>query len=207
MRKTKTAIIAAACALAVAACALCACGQQDDPAAAGTDAPAAAQQEGGAIAAQDGDKEAANTEKDGGKAESASAGKQAVSDGKSDPGKKESAGSASAPKQSASPGKSDPGKTSSKKHSHTWATRTVSDGKVWVVDEDEWDEKVWVGDHIHCSCGLDWYNTESYIEHQDVALCGSSVVNDYEWVHHDATGHYETKSHTETYCTGCGAVK
>lgn len=92
-------------------------------------------------------------------------------------------------------------------HEHSWATRTVDDGDVWVVDQAAWDEQVVTGGHIHCTCGMDWYDSQSYANHQDEALCRYSVVTDYEWVHHDEVGHYEHMSHTETYCTGCGAVQ
>ena len=91
-------------------------------------------------------------------------------------------------------------------HVHTWATRTVSDGQNWVVDQPAWDEQVAVGSHYHCTCGYDWYD-QSMIAHQKEAGCNVSAVTDYEWVHHDEVGHFEESTHTETYCTGCGAVQ
>ena len=131
-------------------------------------------------------------------------------------GQEQKGASSSASSGGASPagGGSDGGSTPSSsggeptpaQHEHTWATRTVSDGEVWVVDQAAWDEKVAIGDHYHCSCGMDWYDTDSYISHQDDALCSYSVVTDYDWIHHDEVGHYEQRSHSETYCTVCGAI-
>lgn len=102
-----------------------------------------------------------------------------------------------------SSGGSEPGPS---QHVHTWVQQQVGTESVWIVDQSAWDEQVAVGEHIHCSCGMDWYSVDSYIPHQDEALCRYSVVTDYEWVHHDEVGHYEDRAIYQTVCSGCGAV-
>jgi len=92
-------------------------------------------------------------------------------------------------------------------HEHTWATRTIDDGEVWVVDQAAWDEKVLVGGHYECSCGINWgTDVKSMAKHCAETGCTTTAVDDYDWIHHEEVGHYEQRSHSETYCTVCGAI-
>ena len=122
-------------------------------------------------------------------------------------------------------------------HTHTWATRTVTDQEAYdeqVCTKEAWDEKVctkeaWdeqvpiyeqkrihvccdcgkpVPDDAICSCGC----LEAYGKYEDVLVGYDTVHHDAEYttVHHDAeyiTKHHDAVTHTETYCTSCGATK
>ena len=122
-------------------------------------------------------------------------------------------------------------------HTHTWATRTVTDQDAWdeqVCTKEAWDEKVctkeaWdeqvpryeqelvyrcikckrpYPDGTVCPCGC----YDAYGEWEDVLVGYDTVHHDAEYttVHHDAeytTKHHDAVTHTETYCTSCGATK
>ncbi len=123
-------------------------------------------------------------------------------------------------------------------HTHTWATRTVTDQDAWdeqVCTKDAWDEKVCTKDawdeqvpryeekriHVCCDCGrpLGEGGPCQYCgcydacgKYVDVLVGYDTVHHDAEYttVHHDAeyqTVHHDAVTHTETYCTGCGATK
>lgn len=90
-------------------------------------------------------------------------------------------------------------------HRHSWEPQPIGTKQVWV-EVPGWNEQVVVGDHIHCTCGLDWYDETTYFDHVKEALCRYTVVTDMEWIHHDKTGHYEERTIYQMVCTECGTV-
>lgn len=103
-----------------------------------------------------------------------------------------------------SSGGSEPGPS---QHEHTWVQQQVGTESVWIVDQSAWDEKVAVGSHIECTCGINWgTNIEAAVGHCAETGCTRTVVTDFDWVHHDEVGHYEDRAIYQTVCSGCGAV-
>jgi len=133
-------------------------------------------------------------------------------------------------------------------HTHTWATRTVTDQDAWdeqVCTKEAWDEKVCTKDAwdeqvpkyervAHCNwycmaCHNLWGQDTPDCPSGHCPVCGGgecygdvyyrdeivgydTVHHDaeYKTVHHDAeytTKHHDAVTHTETYCTSCGATK
>ncbi len=132
-------------------------------------------------------------------------------------------------------------------HTHTWATRTVTDQDAWdeqVCTKEAWDEKVctkeawdeqvpryettyhsdyycmnchslWAKDATSCPSGycpvcggLECYS-DIYSKQEIVGYDTVHHDAEYKTVHHDAeytTKHHDAVTHTETYCTGCGAT-
>ena len=111
----------------------------------------------------------------------------------------------------------------SQTHTHTWATRTVTDQEAYdekVLVKDAWDEQVpeyEYEDSVRYYCVK--CNTE--MSEQGVCpacgwggcwceTCRNQVLVGYTTVHHDAeytTKHHDAVTHTETYCSECGATK
>ena len=123
-------------------------------------------------------------------------------------------------------------------HTHTWATRTVTDQDAWdeqVCTKEAWDEKVCTKEAwdeqvpryeekrvwVCCNCGepmpdagpcLNCGCYDAQDKYEDVLVGYDTVHHDAEYttVHHDAeytTKHHDAVTHTETYCTSCGATK
>ncbi|MBQ9609536.1 MAG: hypothetical protein IJV15_08860 [Lachnospiraceae bacterium] len=141
-------------------------------------------------------------------------------------------------------------------HTHTWATRTVTDTNGWdeqVLVKDAWDETVVVKEawdeqipilegkeHKVTNAGTDltgwtWEQRDQYCREHNCSCSGGTNSGDcvcggwctvwidevvgYTTEHHDAetkvvhhdaeykTVHHDATTHTETYCTECGAVK
>ena len=133
-------------------------------------------------------------------------------------------------------------------HTHTWATRTVTDQEAWdeqVCTKEAWDEKVctkeawdeqvprydttyhtdyycmnchslWAKDATSCPsgycpvCGCIECYGQGYEKQEIVGYDTVHHDAEYKTVHHDAeytTKHHDAVTHTETYCTSCGATK
>ena len=106
-------------------------------------------------------------------------------------------------------------------HTHTWVAQTTTvhhdavTEQVWVQDSAAWDEDVYETRTI-CSCGADI--TNNVMLHYADGCTGSYSNQSIKTgsIHHDATGHYETKVIQQAYdetittgyvCSGCGATK
>ena len=89
-------------------------------------------------------------------------------------------------------------------HVHNWVAQTE---QRWVQDSAAWDEQVQTGEIIKASCGATFGSVDEWFAHQTRNhSCSYTVVPNYNTVHHDATGHYETVT-TGYVCSGCGAAK
>ena len=89
-------------------------------------------------------------------------------------------------------------------HVHNWVAQTE---QRWVQDSAAWDEQVQTGEIIKASCGATFGSVDEWFAHQTRNhSCSYTVVPNYNTVHHDATGHYETVT-TGYVCSGCGASK
>lgn len=96
------------------------------------------------------------------------------------------------------------GGTSQPEHVHNWVAQTEQQ---WVQDSAAWDEQVQTGEIIKASCGATFGSVDEWFAHQTRNhSCSYTVVPNYNTVHHDATGHYETVT-TGYVCSGCGASK
>ena len=96
------------------------------------------------------------------------------------------------------------GGTSQPEHVHNWVAQTE---QRWVQDSAAWDEQVQTGEIIKASCGATFGSVDEWFAHQTRNhSCSYTVVPNYNTVHHDATGHYETVT-TGYVCSGCGATK
>lgn len=96
------------------------------------------------------------------------------------------------------------GGTSQPEHVHNWVAQTE---QRWVQDSAAWDEQVQTGEIIKASCGATFGSVDEWFAHQTRNhSCSYTVVPNYNTVHHDATGHYETVT-TGYVCSGCGASK
>lgn len=96
------------------------------------------------------------------------------------------------------------GGTSQPEHVHNWVAQTE---QRWVQDSAAWDEQVQTGEIIKASCGATFGSVDEWFAHQTRNhSCSYTVVPNYNTVHHDATGHYETVT-TGYVCSGCGAAK
>ena len=96
------------------------------------------------------------------------------------------------------------GGTSQPEHVHNWVAQTE---QRWVQDSAAWDEQVQTGEIIKASCGATFGSVDEWFAHQARNhSCSYTVVPNYNTVHHDATGHYETVT-TGYVCSGCGASK
>lgn len=108
-------------------------------------------------------------------------------------------------------------------HTHTWVAQTTTvhhdavTEQVWVQDSAAWDEPVY-GTKVVCGCGAIFDNDNQWEQHSiDGCPYGYSVQSvQTGTVHHEATGHYETKVVQDAYdetvttgyvCSGCGATK
>ena len=139
-------------------------------------------------------------------------------------------------------------KKTPRSHTHTWATRTVTDQDAWdeqVCTKEAWDEKVctkeawdeqvpryekvyhsdyycmnchylWGKDCDSCpsgscpNCGCGECYGDIYSKKEIVGYDTVHHDAEYTTVHHDAeytTKHHDAVTHTETYCTSCGASK
>ena len=119
-------------------------------------------------------------------------------------------GADKAPEPSGTPSASQPSKnagssqggTSQPEHVHNWVAQTE---QRWVQDSAAWDEQVQTGESIKASCGATFGSVDEWFAHQTRNhSCSYTVVPNYNTVHHDATGHYETVT-TGYVCSGCGA--
>lgn len=96
------------------------------------------------------------------------------------------------------------GGSSQPEHVHNWVAQTE---QRWVQDSAAWDEQVQTGEIIKASCGATFGSVDEWFAHQTRNhSCSYTVVPNYNTVHHDATGHYETVT-TGYVCSGCGASK
>lgn len=96
------------------------------------------------------------------------------------------------------------GGASQPEHVHNWVAQTE---QRWVQDSAAWDEQVQTGEIIKASCGATFGSVDEWFAHQTRNhSCSYTVVPNYNTVHHDATGHYETVT-TGYVCSGCGAAK
>ena len=96
------------------------------------------------------------------------------------------------------------GGASQPEHVHNWVAQTEQQ---WVQDSAAWDEQVQTGEIIKASCGATFGSVDEWFAHQTRNhSCSYTVVPNYNTVHHDATGHYETVT-TGYVCSGCGASK
>lgn len=96
------------------------------------------------------------------------------------------------------------GGTSQPEHVHNWVAQTE---QRWVQDSAAWDEQVQTGEIIKASCGATFGSVDEWFAHQTRNhSCSYTVVPNYNTVHHDATGHYETVT-TGYVCSECGAAK
>ena len=96
------------------------------------------------------------------------------------------------------------GGTSQPEHVHNWVAQTEQQ---WVQDSAAWDEQVQTGEIIKASCGATFGSVDEWFAHQTRNhSCSYTVVPNYNTVHHDATGHYETVT-TGYVCSGCGATQ
>lgn len=112
-------------------------------------------------------------------------------------------GTTSASQPSSNAGSSQGG-TSQPEHVHNWVAQTE---QRWVQDSAAWDEQVQTGEIIKASCGATFGSVDEWFAHQTRNhSCSYTVVPNYNTVHHDATGHYETVT-TGYVCSGCGAAK
>lgn len=136
---------------------------------------------------------------------------------------KPSTGSGSVPSKSDS--KPSSGSSSKPSHEHTWQAQYRNDPVYetrtrTVVDQDAWDEQVFIGSHIVFSDGAIFYDAAAAANYQESkAMAGTPVsyytVDDYKTVHHEAVTHQETyQVQTGTKqvligyrCSGCGATK
>ncbi len=115
-------------------------------------------------------------------------------------------------------------------HTHSWKEvyRTVNHPavteQVWVEDQAAWDEPQYAY-HTVCNCGFDFtaagYSNGQIADHNDMhLLAGESdqygtLQVQVGTIHHDAVGHYETKTVTaawseqmlDHYECSCGATK
>ena len=118
-----------------------------------------------------------------------------------------SATTAPASQPSGTPSASQPsgnGGSSQSAHEHNWVAQTE---QRWVQDSAAWDEQVQTGEIIKASCGATFGSVDEWFAHQTRNhSCSYTVVPNYNTVHHDATGHYETVT-TGYVCSGCGAAK
>lgn len=118
-----------------------------------------------------------------------------------------SATTAPASQPSGTPSASQPsgnGGSSQSAHEHNWVPQTE---QRWVQDSAAWDEQVQTGEIIKASCGATFGSVDEWFAHQTRNhSCSYTVVPNYNTVHHDATGHYETVT-TGYVCSGCGAAK
>lgn len=115
----------------------------------------------------------------------------------------EPSGTPSASRPSNNAGSSQGG-TSQPEHVHNWVAQTE---QRWVQDSAAWDEQVQTGEIIKASCGATFGSVDEWFAHQTRNhSCSYTVVPNYNTVHHDATGHYETVT-TGYVCSGCGAAK
>lgn len=100
-------------------------------------------------------------------------------------------------------------------HVHNWADMYERKAEqVWVVDSPAWDEEVCetIGYHDVCNgCGCDLTSMDWETRSIHLADCGGSYHNEPIYnkyiVHHDETGHYETKYNTVVVgreCLTCG---
>lgn len=97
--------------------------------------------------------------------------------------------------------------SSQPEHVHSWVAQTEQQ---WVQDSAAWDEQVPSGEVLQCSCGATFGSQGEWSAHSKAAGRGSNhayrVLTNYQTIHHDATGHYETVT-TGYVCSGCGAAK
>ena len=100
-------------------------------------------------------------------------------------------------------------------HVHNWVDMYERKAEqIWVVDSPAWDEEIQtaIGSHDVCNgCGCDLSSMDSMSAAEHLAVCGGSYHNEviYETtiVHHEETGHYETKYNTVVVgreCLTCG---
>ena len=140
---------------------------------------------------------------------------QSASSGAASAGNASTGGAASAGSPS---GNNAPNRPTASAHQHSWATRTVTDSAAWderVLVRAAYDEPVPDGSESVFSDGhveATPEGTSAYMKQQ--ALAGNnvsySVKTKYRIVHHDAeykTVHHDAVTHTETYCTTCGATR
>lgn len=101
-------------------------------------------------------------------------------------------------------GGSSQGGSNQPEHVHNWVAQTE---QRWVQDSAAWDEQVQTGEIIKASCGATFGSVDEWFAHQTRNhSCSYTVVPNYNTVHHDATGHYETVT-TGYVCSGCGATQ
>ncbi len=118
-------------------------------------------------------------------------------------------GSSSKPSDGSSSGGGSDSQPSKPAHTHDWQPVTE---QRWVVDQAAWDEQVKVGSYIQCSCGATFNNVDEWNAHvKPLVIAGEdghsySVVPQYETIHHDEVGHYETAI-IGYKCSACDATK
>lgn len=111
-----------------------------------------------------------------------------------------------------------PSKPSAAAHQHSWATRTVTDSAAWderVLVRAAYDEGVYDGEEIVFSDGHVCQTAKEAADYSNRQLdlgnnVSYSVKRKTRIVHHDAEYkmvHHDAVTHTETYCTTCGATR
>lgn len=111
-------------------------------------------------------------------------------------------------------------------HTHTWVAQTTTvhhdavTEQVWVQDSAAWDEPVYESHNFCNGCGQDFGSGVSDAFAIHLLSCGSGSYHAERvqtgTVHHEATGHYETKTITAAWeepvttgyvCSECGTTK
>lgn len=115
-------------------------------------------------------------------------------------------------------GNNAPNRPTASAHQHSWATRTVTDSAAWdeqVLVRAAYDSGERVGTIVVFSDGYTCKTSAEAAAYtkQQLSLGNNvsyTLKDDVRIVHHDAeykTVHHDAATHTETYCTTCGATR